>query len=167
MKLIGKIRQNFLNQKNSFNVGFNNRSPFSYITSTGVGQPTVNDPGMKSFEPDDWAKAYDTSKAVRAETEMYKEAGEAAGRAGSMIIGAVAGLAGKEGSGVKKWGNEVVKNQSILSGTDEEKGLGDKFSYKNLKNREFKLPEGIDQKAFFEFMKNNDMTFEEARKYLP
>ena len=49
MKLIGKIRQNFLNQKNSFNVGFNNRSPFSYITSTGVGQPTVNDPGMKSL----------------------------------------------------------------------------------------------------------------------
>ena len=101
MKLIGKIRQNFLNQKNGFNVGFNNRSPFSYITSTGVGQPTVNDPGMKSFEPEDWRKAYDTSKAVRAETEMYKEAGEAAGRAGSMIIGAVAGLA-KEGSGVKE-----------------------------------------------------------------
>ena len=90
MKLIGKIRQNFLNQKNSFNVGFNNRSPFSYITSTGVGQPTISDPGMKSFEPEDWRKAYDTSKAVKAETEMYKEAGEAAGRAGSMIIGAVA-----------------------------------------------------------------------------
>jgi hypothetical protein len=91
MKLIGKIRQNFLNQKNSFNVGFNNRSPFSYITSTGVGQPSLRDPGMKSFEPEDWRKAYDTSKAVRAETEMYKEAGEAAGRVGSMIIGAVAG----------------------------------------------------------------------------
>ena len=58
MKLIGKIRQNFLNQKNSFNVGFNNRSPFSYITSTGVGQPTISDPGMKSFEPEDWRKAY-------------------------------------------------------------------------------------------------------------
>tara|TARA_R100001163_G_C4992026_1_gene144265 strand:+ start:386 stop:784 length:399 start_codon:yes stop_codon:yes gene_type:complete len=91
MKLIGKIRQNFLNQKNSFNVGFNNRSPFSYITSTGVGQPSLRDPGMKSFEPEDWRKAYDTSKAVRAETEMYKEAGETAGRVGSMIIGAVAG----------------------------------------------------------------------------
>ena len=91
MKLIGKIRQNFLNQKNSFNVGFNNRSPFSYITSTGVGQPTISDPGMKSFEPEDWRKAYDTSKAVRAETEMYKKAGETAGRVGSMIIGAVAG----------------------------------------------------------------------------
>lgn len=88
MKLIGKIRQNFLNQKNSFNVGFNNRSPFSYITSTGVGQPSLRDPGMKSFEPEDWRKAYDTSKAVRAETEMYKEAGETAGRVGSMIIGA-------------------------------------------------------------------------------
>ena len=63
---------------------------FSYITSTGVGQPSLRDPGMKSFEPEDWRKAYDTSKAVRAETEMYKEAGETAGRVGSMIIGAVA-----------------------------------------------------------------------------
>ena len=113
MKLIGKIRQNFLNQKNSFNVGFNNRSPFSYITSTGVGQPTISDPGMKSFEPEDWRKAYDTSKAVRAETEAFKEAGEAAGRAGSMIIGAVAGLA-KKGSKVGDFGRKAVKNQSIF-----------------------------------------------------
>ena len=160
MKLIGKIRQNFLNQKNSFNVGFNNRSPFSYITSTGVGQPTVNDPGMKSFEPDDWAKAYDTSKAVRAETEAFKEAGEAAGRAGSMIIGAVAGLSGNEG--VSEWGDKVVQNQSILSGTGEKSKLGDKFSYKNLQNKDFKLPEGIDQKALLKFAKDNDMTIKEV-----
>ena len=161
MKLIGKIRQNFLNQKNSFNVGFNNRSPFSYITSTGVGQPTVNDPGMKSFEPEDWRKAYDTSKAVRAETEMYKEAGEAAGRAGSMIIGAVAGLA-KEGSGVKDWGDNVVKNQSILSGTDEEKGLGDKFSYKNLQNKDFKLPGNLKESDILDYASKNNMTYNEV-----
>ena len=73
MKLIGKIRQNFLNQKNSFNVGFNNRSPFSYITSTGVGQPTISDPGMKSFEPEDWRKAYDTSKAVELKLKCIKK----------------------------------------------------------------------------------------------
>ena len=161
MKLIGKIRQNFLNQKNSFNVGFNNRSPFSYITSTGVGQPTISDPGMKSFEPEDWRKAYDTSKAVRAETEMYKEAGEAAGRAGSMIIGAVAGLA-KEGSGVKEWGDKVVKNQSILSGTDEEEGLSDKFSYKNLQNKDFKLPGNLKESDILDYASKNNMTYNEV-----
>jgi hypothetical protein len=105
MKLIGKIRQNFLNQKNSFNIGFNNRSPFSYITSTGVGQPTISDPGMKSFEPEDWRKAYDTSKAVRAETEAFKEAGETAGRVGSMIIGAVAPAGSKVKANVASTGS--------------------------------------------------------------
>ena len=140
MKLIGKIRQNFLNQKNSFNVGFNNRSPFSYITSTGVGQPTVNDPGMKSFEPEDWAKAYDTSKAVRAETEMYKEAGEAAGRAGSMIIGAAVG---------GDTGKTMIENQSIL---------GDNFSHKKLQSKEFKLPEGVKESDILEFAKKHNMT---------
>tara|TARA_R100001015_G_C4610136_1_gene165478 strand:+ start:50 stop:487 length:438 start_codon:yes stop_codon:yes gene_type:complete len=140
MKLIGKIRQNFLNQKNSFNVGFNNRSPFSYITSTGVGQPTVNDPGMKSFEPDDWAKAYDTSKAVRAETEMYKEAGEAAGRAGSMIIGAVVG---------GDAGQDMVENQSV-------------FKEKGKMKKNIELPEGINQEGLLKFMKENDMTYEEV-----
>ena len=140
MKLIGKIRQNFLNQKNSFNVGFNNRSPFSYITSTGVGQPRVNDPGMKSFEPDDWAKAYDTSKAVRAETEMYKEAGEAAGRAGSMIIGAVVG---------GDAGQDMVENQSV-------------FKEKGKMKKNIELPEGINQEGLLKFMKENDMTYEEV-----
>ena len=119
MKLIGKIRQNFLNQKNSFNVGFNNRSPFSYITSTGVGQPTISDPGMKSFEPEDWAKAYDTSKAVRAETEMYKEAGETAGRAGSMIIGAAVG---------GDTGKAIIKNQSIFGAKTSRKEEEEKSS---------------------------------------
>ena len=146
MKLIGKIRQNFLNQKNSFNVGFNNRSPFSYITSTGVGQPTVNDPGMKSFEPEDWAKAYDTSKAVRAETEAFKEAGEAAGRAGSMIIGAAVG---------GEPGKNIIENQSV-------------FGKKGKMKKDIKLPEGINQEGLLKFMKEYDMTFEEVmEKYFP
>ena len=140
MKLIGKIRQNFLNQKNSFNVGFNNRSPFSYITSTGVGQPTISDPGMKSFEPEDWRKAYDTSKAVRAETEMYKEAGEAAGRAGSMIIGAAVG---------GDTGKAMVENQSV-------------FGEKGKMKKDIKLPEGINQEGLLKFMKENNMTYEEV-----
>lgn len=33
METIGKFRTNFLGNKNSFNIGFNNRSPFSYKSS--------------------------------------------------------------------------------------------------------------------------------------
>lgn len=130
MKLIGKIRQNFLNQKNSFNVGFNNRSPFSYITSTGVGQPTISDPGMKSFEPEDWRKAFDTSKAVKAETEMYKEAGEAGGRVGSMIIGAVAG--GDLKDNVASTGSIFGKKTPRKEEEEEESIFGDFFKPKTI-----------------------------------
>ena len=35
MKTLDKLRGNFFNKK-SFNVGFNNRSPLSYISSTGT-----------------------------------------------------------------------------------------------------------------------------------
>ena len=132
MKLIGKIRQNFLNQKNSFNVGFNNRSPFSYITSTGVGQPTISDPGMKSFEPEDWRKAYDTSKAVRAETEMYKKAGETAGRVGSMIIGALAPAGSQVKGNVTDTGSIFGKKTPRKEEEEEESIFGDFFKPKTI-----------------------------------
>ena len=50
MKTLDKLRGNFFNKK-SFNVGFNNRSPLSYISSTGPNVPAFADPGVKSFEP--------------------------------------------------------------------------------------------------------------------
>ena len=59
MDTIGKFKTNFLGKNKSFKIGFNNRSPFSYITATGVGQPSFNDQGVKSFEPSDWKAAYD------------------------------------------------------------------------------------------------------------
>ena len=50
MSMLDKIRGKFFNKK-SFNVGFNNRSPLSYITSTGPSVPSFSDPGLKSFGP--------------------------------------------------------------------------------------------------------------------
>jgi len=87
MSMLDKIRGKFFNRK-SFNVGFNNRSPLSYITSTGPSVPSMPDPGMKSFEPQDWYAAYDTSGAVKAETEAYKNLGQAIGETGYVAAGA-------------------------------------------------------------------------------
>jgi len=45
METIGKFRTNFLGNKNSFNIGFNNRSPFSYKSSMPtnfISVPTVS-----------------------------------------------------------------------------------------------------------------------------
>jgi len=95
MDTIGKFRTNFLGKGRSFKIGFNNRSPFSYISSTGPAVPATYDGGVAlvNFSPDHYAKAFDTSDAVRAETEMYKKAGEAAGKVVSAVGGAVAGAA--------------------------------------------------------------------------
>lgn len=115
MKTLDKLRGNFFNKK-SFNVGFNNRSPLSYISSTGPGVPASTDPGMKSFEPSDWGDAYDTSDAVRAETKAEIAKGEGVGGA---VWGAAKKVAGAIGGGKlnDKGGAFSGKGQEI-SGTD-------------------------------------------------
>ena len=92
MSMLDKIRGKFFNKK-SFNVGFNNRSPLSYITSTGPSVPSFSDPGLKSFEPGDWKGAYDSSDAVRAETQAEIAKGEGIAGAAYGAIKAVAGVA--------------------------------------------------------------------------
>lgn len=45
MDTLGKYKTNFLGNKNSFNIGFNNRSPFSYKSSMPtnfISVPTIN-----------------------------------------------------------------------------------------------------------------------------
>ena len=82
METIGKFRTNFLGKGISFKIGFNNRSPFSYISSSGPSVPSSYDGGVPlvNFTPDQYAKAFDTSDAVRAEQKMYEAGGKAAGQ---------------------------------------------------------------------------------------
>ena len=53
MDTLGKYKTNFLGNKNSFNIGFNNRSPFSYKSSMPtnfISVPTVSaNPGDYSL----------------------------------------------------------------------------------------------------------------------
>ena len=101
MDTLGKFKTNFLNRKNPFKVGFNNRSPFSYISSTGPAVPSSYDGGVPlvNFTPDQYAQAFDSSEAVKAEGKMYEKAGKAAGQLVSATAGAIAGgiEAGKSG----------------------------------------------------------------------
>ena len=113
METIGKFRTNFLGKGKSFKIGFNNRSPFSYISSTGPEVPSRYDGGVPlvNFTPDQYAKAFDTSNAVRAEHEMYKKAGEAAGKA----VGAIAGfrpVSEEQKKGVDEGMGDITKKTS-------------------------------------------------------
>jgi len=110
MDMLDKIRGKFFNRK-SFNVGFNNRSPLSYITSTGPSVPSMPDPGMKSFEPSDWYAAYDTSGAVKAEIEAEKNKGQAIGETTGLIAETFAGGKGIEDNFKKGIGK--LKDSSI------------------------------------------------------
>ena len=93
MDTLGKFKTNFLNRKNPFKVGFNNRSPFSYIASTGPAVPSSYDGGVPlvNFTPDQYAKAFDSTEAVKAEGEMYQKAGKAAGQLVSAVVAAAGG----------------------------------------------------------------------------
>ena len=93
MDTLGKFKTNFLNRKNPFKVGFNNRSPFSYISSTGPAVPASYDGGVPlvNFTPDQYSTAFDTTEAVKAEGKMYEKAGKAAGQLVSATAGAIAG----------------------------------------------------------------------------
>ena len=133
MDTIGKFRTNFLGKGRSFKIGFNNRSPFSYISTTGPDVPSRFDGGVPliNFAPSDYAKAFDTSDAVRAEHEMFKKAGEVAGKVagavGSAVVGGIAGgiKGGKaaKGDGFGKTLEGIGKG--ILSGG--KKGLTDPY----------------------------------------
>ena len=131
MDTIGKFRTNFLGKGRSFKIGFNNRSPFSYISSTGPEVPARYDGGvaLHMFSPSDYAKAFDSSDAVRAEHEMYKKAGEAAGNVVGAIGSAVAGgvKAGKSGDksfkNIMKKAGEGAKNYDGLLGDKAKKGV--------------------------------------------
>ena len=115
MSMLDKIRGKFFNKK-SFNVGFNNRSPLSYITSTGPSVPSFSDPGLKSFEPGDWKGAYDSSDAVRAETQAEIAKGEGAGGA---IWGGAKMLAGALTGGTLKSGFTDGKSKDTFDGIEK------------------------------------------------
>ena len=85
MNLIGKIRGNFLNQKNSFNIGFGNRSPFSYVSKYSSPKggyfriPTI------SSSPSDW---YDptATQALYKQQENIMKIGEIVGETAAELI---------------------------------------------------------------------------------
>ena len=131
MKTLDKLRGNFFNKK-SFNVGFNNRSPVSYISSTGPNVPAFADPGVKSFEPSDWKGAFDTSDAVRAETKAEIAKGE--GIAGA-AYGAIKAAAGAATGGTLAEGFKDGGSADAFEGLETTFGGGkDKDQAKALQN---------------------------------
>ena len=158
MDTISKFRTNFLGKGKSFKIGFNNRSPFSYITSTGPSVPASYDGGVPlvEFSPSDYSRAFDTSKAVRAEHEMYKKAGEAAGKVVGTVGAAVAGgikASNNPGAGFGdflKGAGDGAKNYKGLLGDNAKKGVDAGMS--DITGRTKKSSDsdgGIDYEAVF------------------
>jgi hypothetical protein len=157
MDTIGKFRTNFLGKGKSFKIGFNNRSPFSYISSTGPSVPASYDGGVElvNFSPDDYAKAFDTSKAVRAEHEMYKKAGEAAGKVVGTVGAAVAGgvkASNNPGAGFGdflKGAGDGAKNYKGLLGDKAKKAVNSGMSDITGRSKKSGDDGGIDYESIF------------------
>jgi len=131
METIGKFRTNFLGKNKSFKIGFNNRSPFSYISTTGPEVPARYDGGVPlvNFTPDQYSTAFDSSDAVRAEHEAFKKAGEATGKVVGAVGAAVAGgikASNNPGAGFGdfiKGAGEGFKDYDGLLGDEAQKGV--------------------------------------------
>ncbi len=85
MDTIGKFRTNFLGKSKSFNIGFNNRSPFSYTSKYSSPKsgyfriPTI------SSSPSDWYDPTATQALYKQQANIMK-IGEAAGKLASHLI---------------------------------------------------------------------------------
>lgn len=146
MKTLDKLKGNFFNKK-SFNVGFNNRSPLSYISSTGPSVPSFSDPGLQSFSPSDWEGAYDTSDAVRAETKAEIAKGEGVGGAVWSGVKKIAGAVGGgklsdqggafsgdvDGSGKGNTNTQIMSDIEGIFGGNKEQPKDKLQEYKDLK----------------------------------
>ena len=172
MDTLGKFKTNFLNRKNPFKVGFNNRSPFSYISSTGPAVPASYDGGVPlvNFTPDQYAQAFDTTEAVKAEGKMYEKAGKAAGQLVSAVAGAVAGgiEAGKASKAANTTGPTAdLSGKSMNSGKasfgDILKGAGKGFKEKGKSGIIGGLGQGYGDLADNEdSIKRSEMTLDNA-----
>lgn len=99
MSLLNNIKSNFLGNRNSFNVTFNNRNPLSYVGDASIpAHGSSIQTQMEAPAVEDVYKAHSPKEYLAAETKMHKAKGGALGKIASGVVGAVAGKAlGMEG----------------------------------------------------------------------
>ena len=78
MSLLDNIKSNFLGNRNSFNVTFNNKSPLSYVGSESLpGHGSSIQTQLKAPKVSDVYKAHSPKDYLAAETEKYHAIGDA------------------------------------------------------------------------------------------
>ena len=111
MSLLNNIKSNFLGNRNSFNVTFNNKSPLSYVGPESLPphgssiQTQMEAPAVK-----DVYAAHSPKEYLEAETKMHQAKGGAIGKLTSGLIAGVTGKGGSFGDRFKKGYQEGILN---------------------------------------------------------
>ena len=94
MSLLDNIKSNFLGNRNSFNVTFNNRNPLSYVGDASIpSHGSSIQTQMEAPAVEDVYKAHSPKEYLAAETKMHQAKG---GAIGKLTSGLIAGIAGGE-----------------------------------------------------------------------
>tara|TARA_R100001530_G_scaffold119267_1_gene86438 strand:- start:194 stop:712 length:519 start_codon:yes stop_codon:yes gene_type:complete len=98
MSLLDNIKSNFLGNRNSFNVTFNNKSPLSYVGSESLpGHGSSIQTQLKAPKVSDVYKAHSPKDYLAAETEKYHAIGDATEAFVNFLGTAATGGEGKSG----------------------------------------------------------------------
>ena len=96
MSLLDNIKSNFLGNRNSFNVTFNNKSPLNYVGAESIpAHGSSIKTQMEAPDPADVYAAHSPKDYLAAETEKYHAMGDAV----VSFVEAMYGAAGGGGGG--------------------------------------------------------------------
>tara|TARA_R110002051_G_scaffold323282_1_gene416375 strand:- start:525 stop:962 length:438 start_codon:yes stop_codon:yes gene_type:complete len=98
MSLLDNIKSNFLGNRNSFNVTFNNKSPLSYVGAESIpAHGSSIKTQMEAPKVSDVYAAHSPKDYLEAETEKYHAMGDAVVSIVESLYGAAGGGGGGEG----------------------------------------------------------------------
>jgi len=132
MSLLDNIKSNFLGNRNSFNVTFNNKSPLNYVGAESIpGHGSEIQTQMEAPDPKDVYAAHSPKEYLEAETGKYMAMGDAVVSMVEAMYGSAGGGAGgaegmmgggtsMEGIGGQMGGGEMDMSQ--ISGMMGESG---------------------------------------------
>ena len=130
MSLLDNIKSNFLGNRNSFNVTFNNKSPLNYVGAESIpAHGSSIKTQMEAPDPADVYAAHSPKDYLAAETEKYHAMGDAVVSVVEAMYGAAGGGGGEgmfssgtsmEGIGGQMGGGEMDMSQ--ISGMMGESG---------------------------------------------
>ena len=139
MSLLDNIKSNFLGNRNSFNVTFNNKSPLSYVGSESLpSHGSSIQTQMKAHKVSDVYKAHSPKDYLAAETDKYHAMGDATEAFVNFLGTAATGGEGKSGEFFSGGGDftsylDDTEKANIREGTEAKRKEDERIALEKAK----------------------------------